>query len=156
MYIRYRMNLWLPVTHWTNSKIGMLMSILALARPAVAVPRKSEACPKHGIRTSFKHFFLKHLQKRKLWKILWFRIRRFDGHASLVSDTSSTLTFPVGWLLDVPLWCKIHRMWTWRTSRATEKTTWCKDMQISWLFGKISVKHVFFEDPCRVGQWRTT
>lgn len=104
----------------------------------------------------FETFSFETSTKTKALKSLWFQIRRFDGHASLVSDTSSTLTFPVGWLLDVPLWCKIHRMWTWRTSRATEKTTWCKDMQISWLFGKISVKHVFFEDPCRVGQWRTT
>lgn len=80
MYIRYRMNLWLPVTHWTNSKIGMLMSILALARPAVAVPRKSEACPKRGIRTSLKHFLLKHLQKRKLWKVSDFK---FDDSTAM-------------------------------------------------------------------------
>ena len=43
------------------------MSILAF-RPAVAVPRKSEACPKHGIHTSLKHFFFETSTKTKALK----------------------------------------------------------------------------------------
>ena len=150
------MNLWLPVTHWTNSKYRH-------AYVHFGLPSCRGRClgsQKHVRNMAFTH----------LWNIFFETSTKTQSFEKVSDFEFDSTAMPRWFQTHLPHW---HFRWDGcstphtlvqnpqdvdmeETSRATEKTTWCKVMQISWLFGKISVKHVFLKIHVGVGQCRTT